>query len=230
MLEKCNIVVVGSINPAIFHPEWFERYSLLPSQDIQWAFENAEEKKLEPEAGLIIKYSRQPIIVSSDNADVTFPSVKLIANRERIQCMTHEENKFKCATELATKILSVLPHTPVTAVGINFLGSATFECSSGRFMTDVVSGNARPLQELFGDDYIIYPRIVLQREDSRIAFRFMETAGKDRTISFDVNFHREVLSHKAEDAVKIINKNFSSDLNWIKPRIKKLLGGKRKKK
>lgn len=46
-LISSYIVLFGSFNPAIFHPEWFERYGILPIQDTQWAKDKKQQFRVE---------------------------------------------------------------------------------------------------------------------------------------------------------------------------------------
>ena len=57
MLSFSSIVLLGHFNPAIFHPEWLDRYKILPVQEIQWA---EGEKPKRTEAQHKSKYSVNP--------------------------------------------------------------------------------------------------------------------------------------------------------------------------
>jgi len=128
--RNTNIVVLGRFNPAIFHPEWFRRHSLLP----------------EAETGAAIDGERR-MIVSGEATFVRFDSLTLVAQPERWQLMTTQPDWFDDLGAIVRSVFDTLPHTPVEVVGLNYTGdfdvppSTTVEALVGRWV---------PLHELGG--------------------------------------------------------------------------------
>ncbi len=96
--EGLDVVLVGSFNPAIFHPEWFFRQGIVSEQD-------AAEAKIQDVSGeiTIVQLSGIRIQCVSDRFSL---ATKNISNAERIQDMIRHT-------------FNLLSHTPITACGIN---------------------------------------------------------------------------------------------------------------
>ena len=105
--QTLSIVFVGSFNPRIFHPTWFEREGLaLPEEEAASLSENKMEGPL-----VTPDLSRCEI-----GPEIT---VECQANRLTLNAATTlGEERLRT---LAAAILAKLPHTPITAVGINHL-------------------------------------------------------------------------------------------------------------
>lgn len=101
-----SIIVVGRFNPAIFTPDWLERNGLIGSDDADAAREGTEEG---------------PLIVSKQVA--TFATgwftLQVLDNRLALTSKGALSPAFK---DLAVGIFQLVPHTPVVAVGLNFMG------------------------------------------------------------------------------------------------------------
>ena len=94
-----SIVVVGDMNPQIFHPLWFAREGLLTESEA----EEAEVKLVHPD---IVAFSADWL-----EAQVT---------REKFIIKTKMEAYFEPLRDLAIGTFSLLAHTPLRAVGVNF--------------------------------------------------------------------------------------------------------------
>jgi hypothetical protein len=98
-LSGLDIVIIGSFNPAIFHPAWFAKNSLIMSSESETAR------------------------VTISNADVTDFSLDWLNCRvfqERFQLSTNQEPYFDVLKDLALSTFILLPHTPIIQLGINF--------------------------------------------------------------------------------------------------------------
>ena len=97
-IDGSSIVVLGSFNPAIFHPLWFKTNQLIRPEE-------ADDAKLE----------------------VTHPAVsifslewfKLQVDMERFIVETTDKSNFGPISDLVLGTFSILDHTPVRALGIN---------------------------------------------------------------------------------------------------------------
>jgi hypothetical protein len=96
--EEISLVLVGSLNPAIFHPEWFVRQGLVSRGEADRA---------------------ETAIISPQVANVRFLDfgVQILANRLSVQ--TTDVSKAPRIQDLVIGILTKLPHTPISAAGIN---------------------------------------------------------------------------------------------------------------
>jgi hypothetical protein len=96
--EELGVVVVGAFNPAIFHPEWFLRQNLISDQD-------AKEAKVD--------------VVSSQVTDVQLCGLKLVCVSDRLSLGTSNVSHAARLQDLLVQVFTLLPHTPITACGIN---------------------------------------------------------------------------------------------------------------
>jgi hypothetical protein len=103
--QTLSIVFVGSFNPRIFHPAWFEREGLISPDE---------------ETASLAETKRNGPLVTPDlsrceiGEDLT---VECLTNRLSINAATTlGEERLRA---LAAAILSKLPHTPITVVGLN---------------------------------------------------------------------------------------------------------------
>lgn len=101
-----SIVAIGAFNPAIFSPDWLERNDLIGKSDADEVREASVGKSL---------------IVSHE---ATFFETKWFALQvlEQQFSLTSKDALSPAFKDLAVGIFQLVPHTPVTAVGLNFLG------------------------------------------------------------------------------------------------------------
>ena len=100
-----SIVAVGDFNPAVFAPDWLERNRLIEQDDADTVREGNQGKSL---------------LVSHQ---VTAFETKWFALQvlENQFSMTSKDALSPAFKDLAVGIFQLIPHTPVTAVGLNFL-------------------------------------------------------------------------------------------------------------
>ena len=99
--ETFNIVTIGAWNPAIFSPEWAKKnLASDPSKDVILA---------------IPMQMTLPARLTVDDVNI-YPSTTALM----IDCVEYSpQSKASCSDKLA-KIASLLEHTPVNGVGVNF--------------------------------------------------------------------------------------------------------------
>ena len=97
-----SVVGVGSFNPAIFTPDWLERNQLIGLDDANYA---------KQAQSLLI--SHQATVFETD-----WFSFQVLINQFSLTSKGALTPAFK---DLAVGILSLVPHTPITAMGLNFL-------------------------------------------------------------------------------------------------------------
>jgi hypothetical protein len=97
--DSWSIVIVGRWNVSILNPTWLGKH----------VFENPEvqvEFSLTP--GSPPRFTSREIRIVPQNAAVT------------VQAVQYTEAAMRRAEEVACKLLELLQHTPVSAVGVNF--------------------------------------------------------------------------------------------------------------
>lgn len=99
------IVVLGHFNPAIFSPDWMEKNSLIGSGDAESVRQGSQGK---------------PLIVSHQVAafEAKWFALQVLENQFSLTSKDAFSPAFK---DLAVSIFQLIPHTPVTALGLNFL-------------------------------------------------------------------------------------------------------------
>lgn len=96
--ENCTVVLLGSFNPAIFHPEWFVRQGLLA------------EEAVDPEK---IK------VVSPDVTECFVGAVKVFCDSTRLVISVGNMIDAEKLQDVVLGTLRILAHVPLGAVGIN---------------------------------------------------------------------------------------------------------------
>jgi hypothetical protein len=97
-ISGSSIVVVGSFNPPIFHPEWFRRQGLLS----QGQLETAEVKVVIPQ---VCHFETEQL------------SVQVLP--DKFVAASKTSANFAPVGDLVEGTFAVLEHTPVTAIGLN---------------------------------------------------------------------------------------------------------------
>jgi hypothetical protein len=97
------IVVVGDFNPAIFTPDWLEKTALIGGGDADAARESKS---------LLVSHQ-------VSNLETKWFALQVTENRLSLTSKDVVSPAFK---DLAVGIFQLVPHTPIAAVGMNFLG------------------------------------------------------------------------------------------------------------
>jgi hypothetical protein len=95
-----SIVVLGSFNPAIFTPDWLERYELIGKEDAD-------------------KARQGEIVVTRPLARFETDWFALQAKEDQLS-ITSNGALSPGLKDLSVGALALLPHTPIRAVGVNF--------------------------------------------------------------------------------------------------------------
>lgn len=97
--EKCNIIIAGAWNRRLFSPEWVGR----------WIFDG---KPIDVEIPLMLG---GPFKFIHDGLELYPDSDRLIIIPKNL-----EDSSLSAAEKVSIKILDLLPHTPIAALGLNF--------------------------------------------------------------------------------------------------------------
>lgn len=97
-IDGTSTVIIGSFNPAISHPSWYEKQGLISNKDA----ENAEIK-----------------IVMPDVSEFEIGPIRVQVVRDRFTVETADPRYFESVRDLALGTFTILEHTPVKALGIN---------------------------------------------------------------------------------------------------------------
>jgi hypothetical protein len=96
--QGIDVILLGSFNPAIFHPQWFLRHGLIG------------EEEADPQG---VK------VVSADVTEILVGEIRIICVGERLSLGTQNIAYEQKLRDLLEGTLALLPHTPVRACGIN---------------------------------------------------------------------------------------------------------------
>lgn len=111
--QGSSIVILGTFNPAIFHPQWFATQELVPQSEADAA--------VKPESG-------EPFVQTRDIAVCQLGMMQVAVEQPKLSISTPEQHAFPLLRDLALGILANLEHTPLTALGFNF--DCVYQCDS----------------------------------------------------------------------------------------------------
>jgi hypothetical protein len=98
--EGLEVICVGSFNPKIFHPAWFRKFEIISEADMQDA---------------VVR------MVSSDVADIEMKGIRIQCVKEKLTAGTSDPTRYEMMQDWLLSIFSLLPHIPMTMLGINSL-------------------------------------------------------------------------------------------------------------
>jgi len=97
-IEGIAFVVIGSFNPAIFHPSWLLAQNLIRREE-------AESAKIQ--------------VVHPNATSFAIGSVELQVTADRLSVSTNDAASYEFARDLTMGSLRILSHTPVRSMGMN---------------------------------------------------------------------------------------------------------------
>lgn len=111
-----SIVAIGDFNPAIFSPDWLERNGLIGREDADDVREKTKDEK--PKG--------QSMLVSHEVTafETSWFALQILGKQFSL---TSKGAVSPALRDLAKGIFDLVPHTPVTAVGLNFMGHFKLE-------------------------------------------------------------------------------------------------------
>ena len=98
-VEALHIILIGSFNPAIYHPEWFSRMGLIREEE-------AKAPKID--------------VVHSEITSETIGNIRIQVQSNRFAAHTMNAGEYEVLRDLVIGTFKSLPHTPIRLMGINF--------------------------------------------------------------------------------------------------------------
>lgn len=98
--EGLEVVILGSFNPGIFHPEWFLHNRLIDQQEA-----DASDTKIN--------------VVGREVTEIHICGMKVMSLSDRLVVSTTNISQAARIQDLLFQIFALLSHIPVTACGIN---------------------------------------------------------------------------------------------------------------
>lgn len=105
-LSGASIVLLGSFNPAIVHPRWLAEKGLLSQEAASFASGQ--------------RSSQQPMIMTPQFTTFSADWLTVQVRQEQLILMTVEEGRDVDLRDFAEGLMSLLPETPVDAMGLNY--------------------------------------------------------------------------------------------------------------
>lgn len=199
--EEASIVLVGSLNPAIFHPEWLLRHGLIAKDDLDGADVD---------------------IVHRDLAKFSLDWLKIDVTRDKLIARTNDPSKYEPLGDLMISVLKILEHMPILQMGMNRKLRYIIEKEE---LWHKIGDNLAPkkywdiLPERAGlkQMHIEYQRI--DDLEGKLNFVVRPVLSEDCTVFFDVNSHIELQIKKDDketniDAEPIINDQWEKSLEF----------------
>ena len=228
-IERCIFVALGSFNPAILHPQWFARHSILPVEEIEGLLAEPFKKEI-PEIGATIEFGSR-FLVEPTHALANFKSFFLRVDRGKFEVKCEKQEGFPLLLSFIKKIFLVLPETPISAYGINFDEHIQFAESSSSILSKFFSKNPI-VAELFCEDCDFGHNVYTKIKEARVRFRIEPSQVLEDGILLSMNFHydnpssdnkflTDMLDTHFEDALTLTSK-IVAGFGEIKERVEKL--------
>ena len=181
-LESANIVLLGNFNPYLISPEWLSKQGIWTVKDVQLA---------------LGAFKQDGVQFRSTGTDWHVSSDRLVIASTTLDC-----------GELASKVLSELPHTPMAAVGTNFV----FQDISERTQYPVFDRIRETIPKELNSQLLRWGA-VLHESEVRIEIAFI-SGDQGTTISF--SHHRTTGStDEARHAAERFNADKSKSISLI---------------
>lgn len=215
--EEASIVLIGNMNPKIFHPEWFIRKEIVEEWD----------------------YSQDEIISLPDLAQIELPNErKLTVLLNKFSILTPLATEYQSIKDLVIHTFSLLSETPINQIGMNFnsvikipdqekwtqfgrnLAPADCWKQAAAFVNDIDESK----QKEFGlwDLTMNFPRPDDLEGYIRPKINVFPQAGC-YTLQFSINNHVEVKDSNANSMIKVLESHWDQSLVFAKTLTKNLM-------
>ncbi len=197
-IKGVSCVLVGSLNPAIFKPDWLGQTGLFRKADLKTIeFEVSEEKSA--------FFHPEMCAFSFSNIDV---GIQL----NRFAAQTNDETQFETLRDFVAGIFSILEHTPINSMGINIGGQFDLENKNTWDSLGHLLAPKEPWQDIF-EGPLGLKSLTIQGENPYCERGYIRTTvqpSDPKTIEYGVhietNNHFELTEkNNSLKAVKILN-------------------------
>lgn len=214
--EEASIVLVGNLNPRIFHPEWFIRKGIVEEWD----------------------YSKDEVVNLADMSQIILPgNRKLIVLLNQFALRSSLASDYLALKDFVTSTFSVLRETPIMQMGMNYtsiikihdrdkwmqFGSELAPKKHWGQAVDFIKNLDTKKQEGFG----LWEMIMnLPRPDEIPGYirpKIAVISTSEHTLSFSINNHVEIDQSSAITMVKILEDNWEKALDFAKDITSKIM-------
>jgi len=223
LLCSTSIVFLGHLNPAIIHPQWFERYKILPIQETQKA--SGEKPRVIEVPGEKIILEESPLTsVTASRAYIPFPSLTIDVTLDKYVCSAVKSECFPLVKDVTEKTFNILEHTPITSVGINTEGHWKCKESAHNILKRLFANDDNSFRSRFGEEYRIGGIITFKKDNKQVSLRINGSTTLNDGVHFNFNFHYVIESQQAKSGVDVIKDNYDKDIDESISIAKELIG------
>ena len=192
------IVIAGSFNPTIIQPSFLRRYKILPEQEIA-ASEIEDDKNQDSKAQMGVVVPR--LLISGAQTILVFQNLVFEVTRDRFQVTLKIGSDPIIATDSIKKLFTVLVHTPVTAIGFNFI--AHWRTSGGKDrLNKLFTGDPSKFSKVFGSKVSAGGRVRFEYLNSKVLLETEPSAQMEDGVFLNFNFHFDLSPPSADMLVK----------------------------
>lgn len=225
MFNYSSIVLLGNFNPAIFHPEWFDRYKILPVQDIQSALgEKPKIQEIDLGNSKMIINEKPVMIVDNGRSLLTFPSLKIAVNTERFDASIEHEDNIQVMIDAVIKIFTFLNHTPVNSFGFNFHGHIKYKQDVNDLLKNTFAADYGKLNDVFGDEFKVSGTIKNKFDIFESTLQLEQSNYIKDGLYYNFNLHHKTETNQAEESITEIKKRYYSSYSYCSTILRKMFG------
>jgi hypothetical protein len=198
MIQGVNIVLRGNFNPTIFHPSWLASQELIRSQEA----DAAEIKIIHPQV-----------------AQFEMEWLQMNVTIDRFQAGTTQESYHELLRDLVIGIFSLLPHTPLRALGINRNFHYRLESKSAQNAVGYRLVPKQNWQEVLSGPGMLTLTVQGQRPDNLngyIQVKVEPSAKEEFGIFLEVNDHYTLsaseIPESASEAITVIAEQWNQSM------------------
>lgn len=212
--EEASVVLVGSFNPSIFHPEWFINKNLVES----WEYSDDEK-----------------IACLNDLAQIEFPGDKRIeVYLNKFTSRSTSASEFLALKDLVVNTFTILAETPIVQMGMNYTCVIKIKDKETwtKFGRELAPSNhwkdaANYLKDKKDEDLGIWELTMhLPRPDDLPGYihpNLKVISSKNFSLSFSINNHIDINRDQDQCMATLLEKNWSTSLEMANELISNIM-------